>query len=400
MSDVTVEQFQQIVDNTIAQQQKEFEAKRHEDPNAERWAKVIEAVERGVKKGYEPGQRGARVVRAYLASGENVSGTMDLLRKWGSEDIVTDLERSLQLSRPDGVGLLIPEEYSDEFIPLLRPYSTIAAIMPREVTMKYGTLNFARVSTGTLAYWRPPQANIKQASAPVAGRLTLQEKALTMLVPFPNRLLESNAAVADQFILQDMLAGGGQKLDEAFVKGSGDEYEPLGLVNYSVSGSNKTPLNNMAGGAFAWDLPIKMIETHRNADGTMVRPFFLMNWTLWRLLMTATTGSAGFLGWTQELATRNTILGVPVFPTRHIATSAAANNPTTLVLGDAQEYLLGIAGGGFRVARSTEAAYYDASGTLVGAFPNNETVARAIWSGDMGVRQHKSFTLNTGVQTT
>jgi len=398
VSDCTVEQFQQIVDQTIAQQQKEFEARRAEDPNAERWAKVIEAVERGTQKGYEPGQRGARLVRAYLASGEKINGTMDLLRQWGSEDIRNDLERSLQLSRPDGVGLLIPEEYSDEFIPMLRPYSTIAAIMPREVTMKYGTLNFARVSTGTLAYWRPPQANIKQASAPVAGRLTLQEKALTMLVPFPNRLLESNSAVADQFILQDMLAGGGQKLDEGFVKGTGDEYEPLGLVNYGTTG--RQPFNSMAGGAFSWDLPIKMIEAHRNGDGSMVRPFFLMNWTLWRLLMTATTGSAGFLGWTQELATRNSILGVPVFPTRHIATAATSNNPTTLILGDAQEYLLGIAGGGFRVARSQEAAYYDANQTLVGAFPNNETVVRAIWSGDMGVRQHKSFTINTGVQTT
>lgn len=387
-------------------------AAQREDPNEERFARIVEAWTDAQKKGYEPGHRAARLIRAYLHGGNSVNGAMDVLKNWGSEDIVSDLEaccekataedqkdlaRSLTFNGPDGAALLVPEAYANELIPLLRPYSVLAKVVMRQIDLKYGTMHFNRISSASVSYWRPPQADNKKAGTPKFGRLSLQEKALTCIAVVPNRLLEVPGNRADEYVLMDILAGIGTNLDYAHFVGKGDEWEPLGYYNYPLTGDGA--INDLdINGAFAWDLPIKVIEKHINSDGTMVAPVFTGSPTMWRLLMTATTGSAGFLAWLHELSTNKSILGIPFHYSRYIPVDSAGSKPTTLGLLDYMEFLFGVASN-LRVSRSTEATVYDSAGNAYHLWPNNDTGIRAIWSGDMGLRQTKCCTVARRVNT-
>lgn len=380
-------------------------AQKNGDPNVERFAKIAEAVNNAVNDGYAPGERLARVSRAWVLSDRNTNRMMDHLKAWGNEDLVGGVEdhltRSVQIGGAiDGVSLTVPEEYASEIIPLLRPYSVLAEIGPREIPLsRGGTIHFPRIAVGASAYWRPPQADSRKAGPGKVGRLTLQEKALTCIVPVPNRLMESASPLADQFFLQDMLASMGVQLDKAHLIETGDEFTPLGSFKYPTDANDPGAVNLLSVGAFTWDLPVKLLEKHMTANGTMVKPVFVFNPTLWRLLMTACVGSNSSMPvWLMEIASKGTILGIPFHYSNHIPTSTSGSKPTSIQLADYNEYLMAVTTN-FKVSRFEEATYYDANGNMQSAVANNETVLRTIWAGDMGWRQTKSVTQSRDVNT-
>lgn len=373
----------------------------------EKMARIERALAKSQSQGYVPGQKFARATRCFLAAGDNISKAFDLMRGMGSADIVTEMEkeaesRSITVNGPSGIGLVLPESYSSEMIPLLRPYSVLAKRITRTIPLPGGVLHFPRLAAGAMTFWRPPQADIKKSSTAQVGRLTLQEKALTGMSVFPNRLLGISGLAADMWILEDLLAGIGVGLDRAFIKGSGDEFEPLGLLNYP-RGSEAEKVNTYAGGALSsgnldWTLPVKIMEQHISNNGTLVRPGWIFHPTLWRLLMTAVTGTAGFLAWKDEMA-REKLLGIDFDYSVNVTVASTSNNPTSCILLDYMEYLQALSNA-IQVARSTEATIYDINGNAYHIFPNNETAVRTIWAGDMGLRQTKSCTVATGIQTT
>lgn len=376
----------------------------------ERMARIEKALQRSEKQGYLPGQKFARASRAFIAGGDDVSKSFDLLKKWGSSDIVSEMEneasnresRALTVNGPTGIGLLLPESYSSEMIPILRPYSVLARRVTRSVSIGNGTLHFPRIAAGAMTYWRPPQGDSKRASTAQVGRLTLTEKAMTGMSVIPNRVLQVPGINADMWVLEELISAIGYGLDKAFIAGSGDEFEPLGLLKYG-RGTNADQVNSFSGGALSsgvldWTLPIKMMEKHITNNGTLVRPGWIFHPTLWRLLMTATTGTAGFVAWLQEMG-RNKLLGIDFDYSVNVTVESTSNNPTYCILLDYMEFLQAL-GPSIQVARSTEATIYDSNGAAYHIFPNNETAVRTIWSGDFGLRQTKSCTIGSGIQTT
>lgn len=373
----------------------------------ERMARIETSLQRSQKQGYLPGQKFARATRAFLAAGDEVNKAFDLLRKWGSADIVTEMEneaanRALTVNGPSGIGLMLPEAYSSEMIPLLRPYSVLARRVTRSVSLGNGTLHFPRIASGAMTYWRPPQADVKRSSTATIGRLTLTEKAMVGMSVVPNRVLQVPGINADMWILEDLIAAIGAGLDKAFINGSGDEFEPLGLLKYG-RGNNADQVNSFSGGALSsgvldWTVPVKMMETHISKNGTLVRPGWIFHPTLWRLLMTSTTGTAGFLAWKDEMA-QGKILGIDFDYSVNVTVEATSNNPTYCILLDYMEFLQAL-GQQIQIARSTEATIFDSSGAAYHLFPNNETAIRTIWAGDFGLRQTKSCTVGSGIQTT
>jgi len=373
----------------------------------ERMGRIENALKRSNEQGYLPGQKFARATRAFLGAGDNIGKAFDLLRSWGSADIVSEMEaeassRALTVNGPAGIGLVLPEAYSNEMIPLLRPYSVLARRVTRTVSLALGTLHFPRIASGAMTYWRPPQADLKKSSTASIGRLTLQEKAMVGMSVVPTRILQAPGINADMWILEDLIAAIGTGLDKAFIKGTGDEFEPLGLLNYK-RGSEAEKVNAFSGGALSsgaldWTLPIKMMEEHIKANGTLVKPGWIFHPTLWRLLMTATTGTAGFLAWKDEMA-QGKILGIDFDYSVNVTVEGTSNNPTYMVLLDYMEFLQALAQS-IQIARSTEATIYDTNGTAYHLFPNNDTAIRTIWSGDFGLRQTKSCTVGSGIQTT
>ena len=94
-----------------------------------------------------------------------------------------------------------------------------------------------------------------------------------------------------------------------------------------------------------------------------------------------------------------TLLGIPFHHSIYVPVASTSNNPTSFILGDYMEYLLGVASN-MRISRSTEATVYDSAGAAYHLYPNNDTAIKAIWSGDMGWRQTTCCTVGTGIQTT
>lgn len=382
------------------------------EASLDRFAGMEKSLETAEKQGFAPGQRAARFVRAFLDAGSSVDGALSKLRGWNQEGdaaLIKTIEKSLSnattragYSGPSGASLFMPTELIGELIPIMRPYSVIARRIVRMIKMN-GNIRFPRISAASLSYWRPAQGSIKKAGTPSFGALTMSPKSLTGLAIVPNKLLTQSGFDADMFVLAELLAGLAYELDRAALAGKGSEYEPKGLINYNA-GSGADEVNAFAGGALSsgqidWTIPVKMMEAHITNHGTLLNASWVFHPVLWRFLMTATTGTAGFLAWMNEMVTNKTLLSLPFDYSVHIPVAATSNNPTKMLLLDWFEWIFGQEMD-MQVSRSTEATVLDNDGVEHRLWQENETGIKCLWSGDFGLRNTKCCTRGDGIQTT
>src|SRR5262249_38779780 len=122
---LTIDDAKRIVAEALKEGQERI--KKEGDPNEERFARMEAAIARGEKQEYTPGQRFCRLSRAAMASGYDQDKTLARLNSWGDKHMVRDIEkyisdRAVQIASPDGASLAVPEDYSNELIPMLYPY--------------------------------------------------------------------------------------------------------------------------------------------------------------------------------------------------------------------------------------------------------------------------------------
>lgn len=394
------------VASTVAEQR---QSNTQTEASLERFQGMEKSLESAERQGFAPGQRAARFVRAFLSRGSSVEGALNLLREWNQEgdaSLIKTIEKGMETragySGPSGASLFMPTELIGELIPIMRPYSVIARRIVRMIKMN-GNIRFPRISAASLSYWRPAQGSLKKAGTPSFGALTMSPKSLTGLAIVPNKLLTQPGFDADMFVLAELLAGMAYELDRAAFAGKGSEYEPKGLINYTA-GSGADEVNAFAGGALSsgqidWTVPVKIFETHITNHGTLLNASWVFHPVLWRLLMTATTGTAGFLAWLTEMNTNKTLLSIPFDYSVHVPVAGTSNNPTKMLLLDWFEWIFGQEMD-MQVSRSTEASVLDNDGNEHKLWQEHETGIKCLWSGDFGLRNTKCCTRGDGIQTT
>ena len=378
------------------------------DPNgpwANKWSdRLVEPKPSAPKR--EKGAAFGRVVRAMAAAKMNKmgsEGTVDILRGWGDDDIADSMAdaRSKALAAGDATagGFLVPTQFSNEVIELLRAQSVVRRLGAKVVQMPTGTMKFPKIATGASAAYIGENVNIGK-SEETFGQLTLTFKKLAVLTPISNDLLRYSSPSADAIVRDDLVSSMATKEDSTFIRGAGTDATPKGLLNWCVA-DQKIAANGTVNLANITDDLGQLVVKLKNADIPLITPGWIMAPRTEQKLATVQNAN-GVFAFRDEVI-NGTLWGWPIGTTTNVpitldATGAGNDNESEVYLVDFSQVLIGESQS-LLVDSSQEAAYHDGS-NVQAAFSLDQTVVRAIAEHDLGMRHDKAVAMLTGVTWT
>jgi HK97 family phage major capsid protein len=404
--ETTVPMIKNQIGADVAEIVRESVEKAASDP-AGPWAKrLLETADVPAAKKREPGMAFGRVVRAMAAAKMHkmgTSGTVDILKQWGDEDLATALasaqQKALAAGDATAGGFLVPTEFSNEVIELLRSRSVVRSLGARTVQMPTGTLKYPKIASGASASYVGENVNISK-SEETFGQLTLTFKKLAVLTPISNDLLRYSSPSADSIVRDDLVGAMATKEDTSFIRGAGTDATPKGLLNWCVA-DQKIAANGTVNLANITDDLGQLVVKLKQADVPMVTPGWIMAPRTEQKLATI-QNTNGVFAFRDEII-RGTLWGWPIGVTTNVPitldTSGAGNdNESEIYLVDFSQVLIGESQS-LLVDSSQEAAYHDGS-NVQAAYSLDQTVVRAIAEHDIGMRHDKSIAMLTQVTWT
>lgn len=332
-------------------------------------------------------------------------GVIAQLKAWGDTDVADivqkDVERqkaAMGATTPLDGGFLVPEQFSQEVIELLRPQSVVRSMVGRTLQLPVGTINIPKITEGSSAYYQGENTNATK-SALKTGNLKLSWKKLISLVPMSNDLVRYSSPGADSIVRTDMIRAMAQRENQAFLRDPGTDATPRGL-RYQMAAGNLLDVSNptFTIQTVATDLGrcvLKLVE--QNVPLTKAGWLFApRTWNYLRMLQT-TTGAFIY----QAEMNNGLLLGYPFKWSTQIPVNLSDHGRTTnggeteIYFADFDDVVIGEAMS-MRVDASQEASYMDGA-TLVSAFSQDQTVVRAITEHDFAVRRDVSVMVMNGV---
>jgi len=350
----------------------------------------------------EKGAAFGRVVRAMAAAKMNKmgsEGTVEVLRGWGDNDLADALAdtRTKALAAGDATagGFLVPTQFSNEVIELLRAQSVVRRLGARTVQMPTGTLKYPKIATGASAAYIGENVNIGK-SEETFGQLTLTFKKLAVLTPISNDLLRYSSPSADAIVRDDLVSSMATKEDSTFIRGAGTDATPKGLLNWCVA--DQKIAASAASLANITDNLGQLVVKLKNADIPMISPGWIMAPRTEQSLATIQNANGVFAFRDEVIA--GTLWGWPIGTTTNVpitldTTGAGNDDESEIYLVDFAQVLIGESQS-LLVDSSQEAAYHDGS-NVQAAFSLDQTVVRAIAEHDLGMRHDKGVAMLTGV---
>lgn len=345
----------------------------------------------GIKEDLEPGVRLARYVKSVLNArliGEAPEAAAQ--RMYPKDNVLHESFRSLSTQTPSEGGALVPENLSDEIIPLLRDISDPRALGARSVPLGNGNLTIPRQTGGANFQWVGENEKIT-SSKPTLGAIRLSAKKLAGLIPISNEMIRYSGIAADRWVRDELVNGIAEKEGTTAIYGTGTEYTPIGVKN--APGVNKSALNKIPNSD---DLANIVGQLVSQKFGALIRPGWVIPGVLWSILYNLKDGLGNYIH-RKELDEGKLISFPYKINNNIIYNSAAPNADTEIYFGDWDKFLIG-EDMAIEVKASEEATYWDGS-QLVSAYTNDQTVMRAITRQDFGVRYGSAFVVRTGVWT-
>jgi HK97 family phage major capsid protein len=353
----------------------------------------------------------ARCLRATAAAklaGQGPDKAIDILKGWGDKDLADQWAESrakaLASNDPTAGGFLVPTQFSQDVIELLRPAAVVRSLNPMTLPMPTGTVKVPKVTEGTTAAYIGENSNAGKTQ-PEFGQITMTFKKLAALVPISNDLIRYSSPSGDAIVRDDVVRAMAQREDKAFLRDNGVSATPKGLkfwihndnklaANGTVNLANVTiDLGRMVQALMAANVPLGIGAT--NLEGAGARPGWIMSPRTYRYLITVQNGQ-GFYAFRDEML-RGTLWGWPyrvttqVLETMTAAGADTGGNQSELYFGAFAHAVIGEALG-VMVDASQEAAYHDGS-NVVAAFSQDQTVIRVIQEHDFALRHDKAFAL-------
>lgn len=363
------------------------------------------------KKEREKGEAAGRFIRAVTAcklSGRfnDPSAIQDQLKKWGDEDIAEVVEKdaarrdkaAMAATSPTDGGFLVPEQFSQDVIELLRPQSVVRSLVGRTLPMPVGSINIPKITDGSTAYYQGENTNATKSQLKT-GNLKLTWKKLIALVPLSNDLVRYSSPGADAIVRNDMVRAIAQRENQAFLRDDGTNAGPKGL-RYWADPSNVIDVSNptFTTQTVATDLGRCVLQLV-NANVPLSKPGWLFAPRTWNYLRMLQTTTGAFIY--QAEMNNGLLLGYPYKWSTQIPTNLSDHGRTTnggeteIYLADFDDVMIGEAMS-LRVDASMEATYVD-GGNTVSAFSQDQTVVRAITEHDFAVRRAVSVCVMNGV---
>lgn len=317
--------------------------------------------------------------------------------------------RALVASVGASGGFIIPPDYVNEIIELLRPVAVVRAAQPRVLPMPRGTMTMpAQTSPATASYGTEVQKIA--SSQPGLGQVVASFKKLTALVPVSNDMMRYSDPATDAFVRDDLVKVVGLKQDLAFLTFDGTQAGPMGYLGFAnryavntggTAGVFLTTGNSTAPTGGNW---IASNETYTlttvaqelgglvnkldTANVPDIRRVWFMHPRSWNYLNNV-QNSLGVYVYRDELS-KGTLLGYQFKKTTQIPINihdaSSTNNDCSFVILAEMEQSMILDSMSLELAVSREGNYVDGSGNTISAFQNDQTLIRAIAEHDFQMR--------------
>jgi len=333
----------------------------------------------------------ASVVRAFAAAGGKWEAVPGIIADgYKNPSLGKQVEKTLSGLTSAAGGYLVAEKWSAELIPLLRAAAVCLRAGARQYPMDNAIEHIPSLASGSTAYWMGDTDAIT-SSQPAFGQKNMSEKYLAALVPISNNLIRSSSPAADVIVRDEIVQTMALALDNAILQGSGSSNQPRGIKNSS-------PTAYTVSSRIRPDDPVGFLEKLYSENvSNMVSPGWVFNSRIWRDLMNLRDNNGRPL-FAEEMRGGN-LMGVPFHISNQIANNADAHESTDVYLGDFNEVLVGERMGASMQLAISDSASFSAGGSMVSAFQNNITLVRAMFVGDVLLRQPKAFVVSTDVYT-
>ena len=351
------------------------------------------------KPAREKGIAFARVLGAAARAkfdGSGRAGMLEYLKSQGDGDIADNISKAMAAGVATSGGYLVPPQYANEVIELLRAATVIRKAGVPTITMPTGTFGIPKITGGSTAYYIGENANITPGDL-ATGNVVLTFKKLAAVVPVSNDLLRYSQPSADAIIRGDVVRALQVAEDAAMLRGNGLAGSPKGL-RYWVNASNL--LDVTTGGVSLANATTDLgrcILALKTNNIPLTKPVWLLAPRSAHYLKTVQTTVGAFVFRDEML--RGTLWGYPFFETTSIPvnlTDLGGTDESEVTLVDMDEMILGESQT-LIVDASSEAAYYDGA-NVVSAYSKDQTVVRAIEEHDFAARRDTAIAVMRGVR--
>ena len=353
------------------------------------------------------------------------SGNVRLAREesvalYGENHPVT---RALVTSAGASGGFIVPPDYMNEIIELLRPIAVVRGSGPRVIPMPRGTMTLpGQGSAATATYGQELQAI--SSSQQSLKQIVASFKKLTALVPVSNDMMRYADPAVDAFVRDDLVKIIALREDLAFMFGDGTLSTPRGFLSFAngyaaggdsliglaagTAGSFLSTANSTAasGGNFVTSNGTYTLATVAAELGGLVNKLDTSNVTglkrIWFMhprsfnYLYNVQNSLGVYVYRDELS-KGTLLGCPFkkstqFPINIWDTTGTNKDCSFVMLVELTDAMI-LDSMSLELAVSREGTYVDASGTTQSAFQSDQTIIRAIAEHDFQMRHDASVAI-------
>lgn len=352
----------------------------------------------------EPGELFGRYCRAIaagsmLAKAGNAKAPEDIAKAWGDHDIAKLItegrEKALAAGDPLAGGFLVPVQFAQDVVELLRPVSVVRLMRAVTLPMPTGSFKLPKLTSGATGYYIGENVNITTSQL-ATGQISMVFKKLAALTPISNDLLRYSSPGADGIVRDDIVRALAQAENTYFLRGTGVAGVPKGLRYQAAVGNLITANGTVSLANVTTDLG-KLLGKLLANNIPLTRPGWILSPRSYIYLITVLT-STGARAFGDEITQRGTLWGFPIRWNTGIPETLTDHGGTTeseVYLADFADVVIAEAMS-MAVDVSSEAAYYDGS-NVQATFSLDQTVVRAIAEHDLAVRRAESVALLNGV---
>lgn len=361
-------------------------------------ARAARGAEPRVRERLDPGTKAARFVIGVLAAKNlGARGAANFVQERFRD---AEVAKALNTGAAATGGVLIPQDFSNEIIELLRARTVVRNLNPVVMPMPLGNMTIPRQAAGAQSGYQGELDDIALSQA-TFDALQLNAKKLVTMTSVSNDLIRRTPAGIESIIREDLLQSVARREDLAFLIGDGSGGSPIGLLN-QCSAQNKlvaNPFANPNDNAAVLGQVVGVLNgmdlTLEQGMSNMIRPAWIMSPQV-RTFLSGLRDQVGAFVFAEEIA-GGTLRGYPFAVTQQLptnlntgTTAAPVNNGSFLFLVDMADVIIAETFN-VTVEASDVASFKDSGGNTVNAFQRDLSVFRVITEHDLAVRHQPSL---------
>lgn len=334
---------------------------------------------------------GSMVKAFYHAGGNSMLAAQWAEKNLGESHPVT---KALNTSTAAAGGALVPEDFANQVIELLRPATVVRASGPIVIPMPRGTMRMGKQTGGVNGSYGAEGSAIPTQSQTV-GNIVATFKKLTVKVPISNDWLRYAAPATDGLVQNDIVLGLARTEDLGFIRGDGTADWPKGLRNIATGGNLLSSVSSFTLITVDAELSAAILALE-TANVPMMNPGWIFHPRIKQFLLTL-KNSNGFYVYRDEMVNNKTLRGYPFRTTTQIPANLVDGTQTEIYFVDFSQALIFDALS-LSLGMSQDATYLAEDGSTRNAFERDETLIRAIAEHDFHMRHDEAVSVITAVK--